>query len=139
MPDLFTARLCIGTGAQDLARLHPWLEEAAAPHGLPQRLLYGMQVVLEEIVMNIVMHGGATSDEAVIEVTLDISPAATQLTVTDSGRAFDPLAQAQKPAPASLEEVEPGGAGLKLMRHYCRDIAYERHGGRNVLTLFFSR
>jgi serine/threonine-protein kinase RsbW len=139
MPDLGTARLCIGIGAQDLARLHPWLEEAAAPHGLPQKLLYGMQVVLEEVVMNIAMHGGVTSDEAVIEVTLDISPAAAQLTVADSGWAFDPLAQAPKPAPASLDEVEPGGDGLKLVRHYCPDIAYERRGGHNVLTLRFFR
>jgi hypothetical protein len=40
--------------------------------------------------------------------------------------------------PASLHEAEPGGLGLVLIRHYCRDISYERIGNRNRLTLRLS-
>ena len=39
---------------------------------------------------------------------------------------------------ARLEEAVPGGLGLRLMRHYCQDMSYQRNGGMNRLTLRFS-
>jgi hypothetical protein len=36
-----------------------------------------------------------------------------------------------------LLDAEPGGLGIKLLRHYCKDISYARESGRNRLTLGF--
>jgi serine/threonine-protein kinase RsbW len=125
------AALQIGTGAQDLARLYPWLDEAAKPYLLPPQLLHAMHVALEEVVMNIVMHGQA---EETVAVMAEFTPETASLCIEDSGPAFDPTAAPSRPA-----TLEPGGAGLKLLRHYCQDIAYERRAGRNRLTLRFNR
>jgi serine/threonine-protein kinase RsbW len=125
------AALEIGTGPQDLARLYLWLEEATKPYLLPPELLRAMHVALEEVVMNIVMHGQAEEPMAIMA---EFTPETASLCIEDSGPAFDPTAAPSRPA-----TLEPGGAGLKLLRHYCQDIAYERRAGRNRLTLRFSR
>ncbi len=137
MPDLSgdPAVLHLSTDAGDLGRLYPWLDAAAS--SLPGAMLHGMHVVLEEAVANVAMHGFAPGERGEITVRLDLSADAASLVVEDSGRRFDPTTAPVAERPASLWEAEPGGLGLVLLRHYCRDISYERTGDRNRLTLRF--
>ncbi len=130
-PDEAPDTLRLTTAAADLARLYPWLDEAGARLGITNPLLGRMHVALEEAVMNIVMHGETPEGEQII-VRLSAGPA---LTVEDAGREFDPVtAPEKKPPPGD----EPGGLGLKLLRHYCQTLTYSRAGGRNILTMQFS-
>jgi serine/threonine-protein kinase RsbW len=119
----------------DLAEVHPWLDQAAAR--LPPDLRHGMRVALEEAVMNVAMHGFPAGNPGEITIRLSRSPGSVALIVEDQGRAFDPT-QAEPPLlPTSLLDVEPGGMGLILLRHYCGDISYQRRGCVNRLTLRF--
>ncbi len=130
-----SAVLSIGTGPEELARLYGWLEAEAAPFGLPPALGNAMHVALEEAVLNVAMHAGAPGG---VTVRLSVSDAVAELVVEDRGEAFDPLAAAPRALPASLEAARPGGLGLRLLRHYCRDIAYAREDGVNRLRLRFA-
>lgn len=121
--------------AEDLERLHPWFDIEART--LPNALRHGMRVALEEAVMNAVMHAFPPNGSGEITVRLRISPGAAALFVEDSGRAFDPTAAPSAGRPASLQEAEPGGLGLTLLRHYCHDITYQRVAERNRLMLRF--
>lgn len=134
-PEEAPAVLRIAPADADLARLYPWLEDAAAT--LPPALRNGMHVALEEVVMNVAMHGFAPGQAGEITIRLCRAPDSAALVVEDSGHAFDPTAAAAPARATSLEEAVPGGLGLTLLRHYCRDIAYERVDGRNRLTLRF--
>ena len=49
--------------------------------------------------------------------------------------AFDPKAQESPALAASLDEAQVGGHGLRLMRHYLRQLLYRREGMHNVLLL----
>ena len=57
------------------------------------------------------------------------------LIVMDNGVPFDPTARQPRELDASLDDARIGGHGLRLMRHYLRDIRYERTDGWNRLTL----
>jgi serine/threonine-protein kinase RsbW len=124
--------LRIGSAVEELAQVYPWLD-AAAKDVAPARLLAGMQVVLEEAVMNTVMHGGAAS----IVLAFTVGVGALVLVVEDDGVPFDPLTAELRGQAARLEEAMPGGLGLRLIRHYCQDMSYQRTGGMNRLTLRF--
>jgi anti-sigma regulatory factor (Ser/Thr protein kinase) len=121
----------------DLARLYPWLDEAAAPLALPKPLLNSMHVALEEAVMNVVMHGFSPEHVQEIFIHFTPEPAKAVIVVEDAGKAFDVTQATEKARPASLLDAEPGGLGIKLLRHYCKDISYARESGRNRLTLGF--
>jgi anti-sigma regulatory factor (Ser/Thr protein kinase) len=123
--------LRITTAAADLARLYPWLDDAAAGLGIPSTLLARMHVALEEAVMNVVMHGFDAAEGQEILVRLSAGPT---LTVEDGGREFDPATAPLKETPP---EDEPGGLGLKLLRHYCPNLTYRRTAKRNILTMHF--
>jgi anti-sigma regulatory factor (Ser/Thr protein kinase) len=121
----------------DLARLYPWLDEAAAPLALPKPLLNSMHVALEEAVMNVVMHGFAPEHVQEIFIHFTPEPEKAVIVVEDAGKPFDVTQAAEKARPESLLDAEPGGLGIKLLRHYCKDISYARESGRNRLTLGF--
>jgi len=121
--------------ADDLARLHPWLDERL--RSLPRPMHHGLRVTLEEAVMNVAMHGFAPGASGEIIIRSRVSPDATIFVVEDSGRAFDPSTAPSPARPANLLDAEPGGLGLTLLRHYCADLTYERIGDRNRLTLRF--
>jgi anti-sigma regulatory factor (Ser/Thr protein kinase) len=131
------AVLHITTAPEDLARLYSWLETSAEACHLPKSVLQGMHIVLEEAVTNVAMHAFPPGEQGEVTIRLQAAPGAASLVVEDSGRPFDPTAAPAHHRPASLLEAEPGGLGLTLLRHYCRDIGYERIGDRNRLTLRF--
>jgi anti-sigma regulatory factor (Ser/Thr protein kinase) len=137
MPEAAPAALRMTTELADLARLYPWLDDAAKPFGLPPKLLEGMHVALEEAVMNVAMHAYKDAAGGEIIVRLQVAADAAILMVEDHGPAFDPVAAPQTPKKVTLADTGAGGLGLKLLRHFCKDISYARETDLNRLTLRF--
>lgn len=131
------AVLRLSSAMEDLGRLYPWLDEAAAEADVPAALRPGMHVALEEAVANVAMHGFPDGEVGRITVRLRIEPKAAVLVVEDNGAAFDPTTAELGERPKTLAEAEPGGWGLDLIRHFCPAAAYERRGGENRLTMTF--
>ncbi len=123
--------LNISGAAADLARLYPWLDEAAAQDEIPDSVLSRMHVALEEAVMNIAMHALPADGGDRITVTYQRGPGLATLTVSDPGPEFDPVTG------QAAEDAEIGGKGLILLRHFCKDVSYRREEGQNRLTLRF--
>ncbi|MDL2336206.1 MAG: ATP-binding protein [Pseudomonadota bacterium] len=110
-----------------------------APHQPSAKLLFSVELVLEETLMNVIWHAYTDAAEHWIELDVQVDPDDIVMSFEDDGVAFDPL-QATEPAlPNSLEEAVPGGLGLMLVRKYARLITYRRSDGRNHLTLRLAR
>jgi anti-sigma regulatory factor (Ser/Thr protein kinase) len=121
----------------DLARVYPWLDQVAAD--VAPDLLTRMHVVLEEAVANAALHGFPDGRSGRITVRARHLPAEVILEIEDNGIPFDPTAAAPRPHAKTLDDVEPGGWGLGLIRAYCQTIAYRREDERNRLSLHFAR
>jgi serine/threonine-protein kinase RsbW len=131
------AVLRLSSTMEDLGRLYPWLDQAAAEVAVPAGLRPGMHVALEEAVANVAMHGFPQGETGRITVRLQMRPDAALLIVEDDGVAFDPTTADLGERPKSLAEATPGGWGLDLIRRYCPTAAYERRGASNHLTMSF--
>jgi anti-sigma regulatory factor (Ser/Thr protein kinase) len=131
------AVLTLRTPAADLAGLYPWLEAAAEARQVPQAVRHAMHVALEEAVANVAMHAFAPDEPGRISVSLHAAPDAVALVVEDSGRPFDQATAPGRARAASLDVAAPGGLGLTLLRHFCRDLSYQRVEAGNRLTLRF--
>jgi anti-sigma regulatory factor (Ser/Thr protein kinase) len=136
MPETAPAALRMTTSPADLARLYPWLDAAAQPFALPPKLLERMHVALEEAVMNVAMHGYKEDPGGEIIVQLQVEAGVAQLRVEDHAPPFDPVAP-RTATPLSLEDESAGGLGLKLLRHFCKDISYASEMDVNRLTMRF--
>lgn len=124
------------TSLSEIEQLAVWVDGVAGEAGLPQDLIFAIQLCLEEAIANVIMYSGAPEDaQILIEFAPDSATAA--VLIEDSGRPFDPTGLPQRVKPASLQETRIGELGVHLMRHYSSSMRYERLDGRNRLTLTF--
>ncbi|MFG6467910.1 ATP-binding protein [Roseateles sp. BYS87W] len=115
---------------------HEALHALLAPHQPSARAMFGLDVVLEELLMNQILHAHPPEVErATVQLQAWVVHDALVLRLTDRGIAFDPLARPTPVAPATLDEARPGGWGIHLLRRYARALAYERVGEANQLTV----
>lgn len=130
---LLTARL--RTGAADRRRLRDAVDALGSREGLAAELVTTVQIVLDEIVSNVFVHGATTQRAATVSVVVARDGGDLTIEVEDDGAPFDPLAQPPPDLERPLEARRPGGVGVHLVRHLMDEARYERRAGRNRLLL----
>ena len=120
---------------EELERINAAIEEFGEREDWPPKLLFRVNLVLEEVGLNVMTHGQeAGASELEVLVTSDAEK--TTLEIVDDGPRFDPLQDAPLPDPeASLEERPVGGLGIHLVRTMMDEVSYRYEDGRNRLTL----
>ena len=123
-------QIALNADFTELPRLAAWTEAALAELRPDDRTAYALQLCIEELVANVVLHGRRAAGPITITLRLEMAP--LRLTIEDDAQGFDPTATTMPDA----ETV--GGRGLLLVRRFCREWRYARRDGRNVLELVFS-
>ncbi|QWD77224.1 ATP-binding protein [Polynucleobacter sp. MWH-Svant-W18] len=128
------ATLVINAERSEVRTAAEWLHQVASQFEVPQNKAIVLDQCLDEVLMNIVMHGGTSAIETPVELAFTSTQGTAEITVSDSGKAFDPVNAPAKPRPSSLEDAEPGGLGLSIIRGLSNRLNYQYKNGRNVLT-----
>ncbi len=128
-------RTSVPAAAQQLPTLMQFLGEFWAAVALPPPAAYPFELALEEVFMNVVMHGSPAGTVVRVEVTLALVDHALTLTVEDDGPEFDPLSLPAPDIALSLEERPVGGNGVFLVRQMMDSVSYQRVGARNQLNM----
>ena len=110
------------------------MQEFAAGRGVPEKLLFGLALALEECGSNIVNHALHRDAQKKFHVVLEHTAAAFMIELRDTGPEFDPTAAAPSKPQAEDDDL-PGGWGIGLVRRYIDEISYRREAGTNVLRL----
>ncbi|HET7729873.1 MAG TPA: ATP-binding protein [Usitatibacter sp.] len=122
----------------EVRRASEWLETACRGHEVPQAVVDRLMLCLNEVLANVIIHGGESARSApirlVLEVALDQGQGKAGVTVSDAGTAFDPRSVPARSLPRTLEEASVGGRGLVLIRRCSDWLDYHHEGGRNHLT-----
>jgi anti-sigma regulatory factor (Ser/Thr protein kinase) len=115
-----------------------WLERECEARGVPPDQAYRIDTCLSETLANVFVHGGTTEPVRIfLECHLDGRQPRVVLSISDRGREFNPLAETIKPRPMSLDEAEPGGLGLVMIRKFSDEQHYAYSDAQNHLTLVF--
>lgn len=130
--------LTIGADGAEVRRASEWLDTTCRQCDVPQALVGRLVICLNEVLANVISHGGRTALSAPIrllfEVRLDQDCSKASVTVSDAGPAFDPLVVPEKVIPKTLAEATPGGLGLVMIRRCADWLDYRHEDGRNHLT-----
>jgi serine/threonine-protein kinase RsbW len=128
----FTIRLkppTIDAVGDAVEQLLAWAESAGAPEERRREL----GLIADELASNVARHARAARELA---LRGKLTPSgALKLAVEDDGDAYDPL---QRPRPRTdlpLEEREPGGLGVHLVRTLAAHVSYSRREGRNRIVV----
>jgi anti-sigma regulatory factor (Ser/Thr protein kinase) len=121
--------------AAQLAVLTRFLQEFWSTAKLPPAQALHFELALEEVFMNIVMHGSHPGLAARVEVSLLAADGGLTMTVEDDGPGFNPLSLQPPDLTASLAERRVGGLGVFLVRRVMDAVSYDRVGTQNRLTM----
>ncbi len=106
------------------------------PRALPSKLVYAVNLILEEILINIIKYGYDDGETHEIKVQIEVEQEEVAITVIDDGREFNPLTvpppDRSKSAMDRLEE----GLGLQFVRHMRNAIEYRREEDKNILKIW---
>jgi len=133
-------RLELDSRLDELSRVQPWIDALADRYALADGTRFAMQLCMEEALANVVLHGYRNQPGRPIVIRTAIADGSFFFTIEDNAPPFTPP-EATSPDdtadPATLESIQPGGNGLRLMRRFAGSIAYERISDGNRLTLGF--
>jgi anti-sigma regulatory factor (Ser/Thr protein kinase) len=124
----------------EIPRLIEWVEACCMAAGVGGEVAMKLALVLEEAVANVINHGlpGSPPPHRVA-VRLEIDADTVAAEVIDNGRPFDPTGVPRPDLSLSLEERQPGGLGIHLMRELMDGFDYRRSGDSNILRLHKAR
>jgi anti-sigma regulatory factor (Ser/Thr protein kinase) len=123
-----------------IARLNDWVGACGLADGLAEDLTFQLTLALEEGVANVLEHAfQGVAPPHLVRIQLDITEASIVAEIVDNGRAFDLSDAATPDLSLPLEERDPGGLGIHLMRSLMDEVQYRRQEGYNSLRLIKAR
>ena len=131
------------TVAPDLSAIAPlneWVEERCQEAGLGADATFKFVLAIEEAVTNVVAYAFAeVPPPHQIRLRLDIDDKRCAAELVDNGRPFDPSAAPPPDLTKPIEQRDPGGLGIHLIRNMADRIEYHRENGQNRLRIETAR
>ncbi len=93
------------------------------------------RLAIEEMGTNILKYGYDDTARHEILVRVQVDPGTVLVVLEDDGHEFNPLEAPPPDAEVPLDQREPGGLGIHLVRKLATQMDYQRSGGRNRLTV----
>ena len=124
--------------ANELETLSRVIEEAVRfleERGVVARAINLVHLAIEEMATNILKYAYDDTKLHHLLLRVQIDPRTLLVVLEDDGREFNPLEAPQPDLQLPLEQREPGGLGIHLVRKMAAQMDYERCGGRNRLTI----
>jgi serine/threonine-protein kinase RsbW len=128
-----STRLNIQVDVGAMRQVRGFVAEFVSNHALAPEEQARILIVLEELITNVAKYGYRNRSAGTAEVALDID--ATHLTIdfSDDGDPFDPLDTPPPDLDAPLEERNPGGLGIHIVKALADEVRYSRLEARNVI------
>lgn len=104
------------------------------PSACDEMILNQIDLAVEEIFVNIAHYSGAA--EAIINCSFENDK--LEITFSDSGVPFNPLAKPDPDLTLNAEEREIGGLGIFLTKKFMDTVSYEYKDGMNCLRIIKS-
>lgn len=111
------------------------VEQFSVQHRVPVRVVQSLVLALEEVLVNIIVHGYRDEESHVIEMIVDVHEMDIGVEVKDDGIPFDPRTVSAPNLSCPLDDRPIGGLGVWLTLQMMDEVKYQRDGSINRLWL----
>ena len=119
----------------EINKLSEFVEEIGNELSLAPDVVFNLNLVLEEAVVNIINYAYPKEDHQSIYLSATLHEGSIILVLTDTGVEFDPTMAPEADITLSAEERPIDGLGIFLIRQIMNEVRYDRIDGKNVLTM----
>jgi len=119
----------------EIAQVTEAIKQFSAQSDLTQDVDYALQLVAEEMLSNIILHGFPQGGLHNIIIDLEVKSDEVCLLLKDDGIQFNLLEHTVQNKPASLDEIKIGGLGILLVRDNVDEISYKYENGWNTVLV----
>ncbi len=112
------------------------VRRVAQTAGLSAADVTRLELAVEEALVNVFHYAYAQQERpgpALCRVSIEGD--GVSVAIIDQGPAFDPLARPDPNTALELEQRQPGGLGIFMIRQLTDEVRYCREDGQNVLTI----
>lgn len=120
---------------EEVPQMMASIEDICTEEGIDEMTILGINLALEEAVVNVVNYAYPEGTVGDIEMEVNADAKAITFILRDHGKPFDPTAAKEVDITLSAEERQIGGLGIHLIRNYMDEVKYDYCDGQNVLTL----
>ena len=131
-----TLSISFANDMQELTHVLQVVNVFLEPRALPSKLVYAVNLILEEILMNIIKYGYDDGESHDIEVQIEVEQEEVALTVIDDGKEFNPLTIPKPDHSKSAMDRLEEGLGLQFVRHMRNAMEYRREENKNILKIW---
>lgn len=111
-----------------------WLKFARG-NNLSEEIIQDVNLALEELVSNIIIHGFEDKNEHEITVRIGIKDEKLAVEISDDAKYFNPLDHPEPEIEKPIEERDIGGLGVHIVRNIMDELDYRREHGKNILVM----
>lgn len=119
----------------EIPRMLEWLEGIAERSEWGTKILFQLNLVIEEILVNIISYGYSDDLTHEIEMKLRQENNYIELQIIDDGQEFDPTKKEDPDTSLPVEERNIGGLGIFLTKETMDLFTYERIDSKNIVTI----
>ena len=127
--------IILANDISEISKLCEFIEEIGNEFSLSPEIVFNLNLVLEEAVVNIINYAYPKEEHQFIYLSAKLHEGSIVFVLTDTGKEFDPTMAPEADITLSADEREIGGLGIFLIRQIMNEVRYERIEGKNVLTL----
>ena len=127
--------IILANDISEIGKLCEFIEEIGNELSLSPEIVFNLNLVLEEAVVNIINYAYPKEEHQFIYLSAKLHEGSIVLVLTDTGKEFDPTMAPEADITLQAEERPIGGLGIFLIRQIMNEVKYERIEGKNVLTL----
>ena len=99
-------------------------------------LAFSVNLCLEELITNTIVHGLAGASDRFIDVTMSISDGWLEILLKDDAPQFDPFVQVPEPKlDLDINDRSVGGLGVHLVKKMMDEVHAEYDGSGNLIVL----
>jgi serine/threonine-protein kinase RsbW len=120
---------------ESLRDLLKFITDEAKKKGLSKEARQRIELVAEEALVNVFVHGYAQHNGQVEVRCLDSDDFSLTIEISDTGVSFNPLSLSNPDLHPDLAARKIGGMGVFLIRKMTDSVAYRREGNSNILTM----
>ncbi|MCK4677118.1 MAG: ATP-binding protein [Bacteroidales bacterium] len=130
------AHLILKNEITEIEKIQSFLEELSPEWDFSGELVFELNLLLEEYVVNVIHHAYSDNAEHEIKIFFTEGDNSISILIEDDGNAFDlteepTLEGLNKP----VEERKIGGLGVHFIKSLADHVSYQRTNGLNKLTL----